>query len=335
MAMALTVPPKRFTTRSRARSPASAFRDVMHTSAPALANSPAARIPTGPVPATIRTRLPRTSPPPAACTILATAATAVVLEPFESSIADTVKGLNIAFVAAASSCSPTAMSAPPLDMAFRRLPESSSLVRATRERMRRRLRLGDHLVDLRLPLEGALDRFLHRPIVEVVDLLVVLRLPVDEHPHQDAIVVHFVPRDDARRHAVDHRTRDRCLRRAEHLHGLRGVLDGDLVEEERVGLRRQVGRDDGEQLGETVGVVRQRADESLPRVARLRPDDQIDVGDLIPVAYQRLAKEEIRCHNYLPIRMGSTSFTAGRHECGVESSAARGVWKAAPSRVCG
>src|SRR2546430_12999436 len=74
---------------------------------------------------------------------------------------------------------------------------------------------------------------------------------------------------------------------------------------------------------------------ALPILARLRPDDQIDVGDLIPVAYQRLAKEEIRCHNYLPIRMGSTSFTAGRHECGVESSAARGVWKAAPSRVCG
>src|SRR5438445_5979767 len=97
------------------------------------------------------------------------------------------------------------------------------------------------------------------------------------------------------------------MRRAEHLHGLRGVLDGDLVEEERVGLGRQVGRDDGEELGETVGVVRQRADEGLPRVARLRPNDQIDVGDLIPVAYQRLAKEEIRCHNYLPIRMGSTS----------------------------
>src|SRR5207249_672624 len=45
------------------------------------------------------------------------------------------------------------------------------------------------------------------------------------------------------------------------------------------------------------------------RVARLRPDDQIDVGHLIPVAYQRLANEEIRCHNYLPIRMGSTSVT--------------------------
>jgi hypothetical protein len=26
---------------------------------------------------------------------------------------------------------------------------------------------------------------------------------------------------------------------------------------------------------------------------------------------------------------------AGRHECGVESSVARGVWKATPSRVCG
>src|SRR5437016_11651176 len=73
--------------------------------------------------------------------------------------------------------------------------------------------------------------------------------------------------------------------------------------------RRQVRRDDGEQLGEAVGVVRQRVDEGLPRVARLRPDDQVDVGDLIPVAYQRLAKEEIRYHNYLPIRMGSTSFT--------------------------
>src|SRR5206468_1316573 len=57
---ARTVPPNRFATRSRARSPASALREVMITSAPALANKPAARIPTGPVPATISTRLPRT-----------------------------------------------------------------------------------------------------------------------------------------------------------------------------------------------------------------------------------------------------------------------------------
>src|SRR5207302_990577 len=82
--IACTVPPKRFTTSSRARSPASGLRDVMTTSAPARANSPAARIPTGPVPATMRTRWPRTSP--AAWTIFSTAATAVVLEPFESSM---------------------------------------------------------------------------------------------------------------------------------------------------------------------------------------------------------------------------------------------------------
>src|SRR5438876_8769580 len=83
--------------------------------------------------------------------------------------------------------------------AIRRLPESSSLVRATRERMRRRLRLRDHLVDLRLALEGAFDRFLYRPIIVVEDLLVVLRFPVNEHTHQDAVVVHLVPRDDAGR----------------------------------------------------------------------------------------------------------------------------------------
>src|SRR5437764_2316814 len=200
---------------------------------------------------------------------------------------------------------------------------ASALVRAARERVGGGLRAADDGVDARLALQRALDRLLYRPVVEVEDFLVVLRLPVDEHAHQDAVVVHLVSRDDARGHAVHHRARDRGLRRAEHLHGLRGILDGDLVEEERVRLRRQVGRNDGEQLGETVGVVRQRADEGLPRVARLRPDDQIDVSDLIPVAYQRLAKEEIRCHNYLPIRMGPRVSLAGRHECGVESSVAR------------
>src|SRR5438046_10645993 len=54
-------------------------------------------------------------------------------------------------------------------------------------------------------------------------------------------------------------------------------------------------------------LVRQSVHECLPCWARLRPDDQVDVGDLIPIAYQRFADEEIRCHNYLPIRMGSTS----------------------------
>src|SRR5947199_10498411 len=73
--------------------------------------------------------------------------------------------------------------------AIRRLPASSSLVRATRERMRGRLRLGDHLVDLTLPLEAALDRFLHRPTVEAVASPVALLLPVDDPRPEDAPVV--------------------------------------------------------------------------------------------------------------------------------------------------
>src|SRR5207249_5739809 len=88
--IACTVPPKRFTTSSRARSPASGLRDVMTTSAPARANSPAARIPTGPVPATMRTRWPRERE--RRWTIFSTAATAVVLEPFESSMSETRNG---------------------------------------------------------------------------------------------------------------------------------------------------------------------------------------------------------------------------------------------------
>src|ERR1041385_3955448 len=73
-----------------------------------------------------------------------------------------------------------------------RLPERSALVGAAGERMRRRLGLGDHGVDLRLALEGTLDRLLRGPVFEVVDLLVVLRLPVNEHADQDAVVVHLV-----------------------------------------------------------------------------------------------------------------------------------------------
>src|SRR5688500_16523679 len=48
---------------------------------------------------------------------------------------------------------------------------------------------GDHLVDARLVREGPLDRFFRRLVVVVVDLLVVLRVPVDEHAHQDAQVI--------------------------------------------------------------------------------------------------------------------------------------------------
>ena len=88
------------------------------TSAPARARRPAARTPTGPVPAVMTTRRPRRSP--AACCSLTTAATAVVFEPFESSITETRIGPKNAACTAASSRSPAAMSVPPMKMAVLR-----------------------------------------------------------------------------------------------------------------------------------------------------------------------------------------------------------------------
>ena len=107
-------PPKRCwrlstTARSIAR------LDVNVTSTPALASRPAARRPTGPVPAVTTPRRP--SPVPAVCSSLATAATAVVFDPFESSMTDTVNGPKNALRTALSSRSPAAMSVPPMKIA--------------------------------------------------------------------------------------------------------------------------------------------------------------------------------------------------------------------------
>src|SRR6266545_6633424 len=66
-----------------------------------------------------------------------------------------------------------------------------------RERVLGGLRAGDDLGDRRLLCQRALDRFLRRLIVEVVDLLVVLRVPVDEDADHHAVVGRLVPRDDA------------------------------------------------------------------------------------------------------------------------------------------
>src|SRR6266702_2723439 len=200
--------------------------------------------------------------------------------------------------------------APPLDMAFRRLPARSTLVRATRERMRRRLRLGDHLVDLRLPLEGALDRFLHRPIVEVVDLLVVLRLPVDENPHQDAVVVHFVPRDDARGHAVHHRARDRRL-------------------------RRQVGVTTASSLVKPSVLFANVLTKACPAWPDFDPMIRSMWATSFPSPTRDSPRKKSAAITTSRSGWGPRVSLAGRHECGVESSVARGVWKATPSRVCG
>src|SRR5437762_11390611 len=97
------------------------------------------------------------------------------------------------------------------------------------EWMLRRLRAGDHLVDGRLLAERALDRLLRRLVVEIVNLLVVARIPVDEHTDHHAVVVGLVLRDDAARDRIDDGARHGRLRRAEHLRGLLRALDRDLV----------------------------------------------------------------------------------------------------------
>ena len=84
----------------------------MVTSAPALREQSRGALPTGPVPAVTTIFFPSTSP--SACVILTTAATAVVFEPLESSIIETRNGPKNASCAAASSCSPAAMSVPPM-----------------------------------------------------------------------------------------------------------------------------------------------------------------------------------------------------------------------------
>ena len=113
--VASTATSKRALMNWRALSPCSGLREVMTTLTPSRASRPAERWPTGPVPARMTAFLPRRSP--RACSILATAATAVVLEPLESSITETVSGLNMASTAMASSCSPAVMLFPPIHTA--------------------------------------------------------------------------------------------------------------------------------------------------------------------------------------------------------------------------
>src|SRR5207247_2109650 len=124
----------------------------------------------------------------------------------------------------------------------------------------------------------------------------------------------------------------RRRRRAEHLDGVRGTLDGDLVEEERVGLCRQVRTDHGQEGAMPFALVRQSVHECLPCWARLRPDDQVDVGDLVPITYQRFADEEVRCHNYLPIRMRCTNVACWLTNAVLRAAWLRGVGRTTRSR---
>jgi len=86
---------------------------------------------------------------------------------------------------------------------------------------------------------------------------------MDEHTDGYAVVVDLVPWDDAARDGIDDGAGDRGLRGAEHLHCLLRALDRDLVVEDRVGLRGEVRRHDGQQGREAILVVRQRFGERL------------------------------------------------------------------------
>src|SRR5258706_531747 len=65
------------------------------------------------------------------------------------------------------------------------------------EGVRRAVLLGHRLGRGRPAADGARDRFLGRPVVEVLDFLVVLGVPMDEHADADEDVVGLVLRDGA------------------------------------------------------------------------------------------------------------------------------------------
>ena len=99
--------------------------------------------------------------------------------------------------------------------------------------------------------------------------------------------------DDAARRSRD-RPGHRRLRRAEHLHRLRGALDRDLVGHERVGLRGQVGRNDREEVRVALALVEQSLGERLADGPVLRANQQVDVSDLVALADERLANAKRR-----------------------------------------
>lgn len=119
----------------------------------------------------------------------------------------------------------------------------------------------DDLVDLRLARHGVLDRGLRRVVVELVNLFVVGRFPVDEDAADDHIVVGLLLGNHPVRHAVDDRTSDGLLGRAEHLHRLLRALDRDLRDHHGRGFADQIRRNHGQQATVAGALIRERAGE--------------------------------------------------------------------------
>jgi hypothetical protein len=116
----------------------------------------------------------------------------------------------------------------------------------SRKRMVGGILLRRDLGGLRLAFDGAGEGFLGGAIVEVLDLLVVLGFPVDEHANGDEEIVGLVGRDDAFGDGISDRLSHGMLSGAEHLHRLARVLDGHLVVQDRRWLTHKVRRDQRE-----------------------------------------------------------------------------------------
>src|SRR5690606_455512 len=135
--------------------------------------------------------------------------------------------------------------------------------------------LSGSLGSRRLAGDSASDRFLRCAIVVVLDLRVVGSFPVDEDADEDVKIVSFSSRNDAFSNRVLNGLGNAVRGGADHLDGLTGFLDGDLVEQNRVGLAEQVRRDNGEEGGEAGLVVGQRVAECRLGGAAARSDDEI------------------------------------------------------------
>ena len=151
-----------------------------------------------------------------------------------------------------------------------------------------------HALRCRIAFHRARDGFLRRRVVEVLNLLVVVGFPVDEHADADEQVISGRKRNDAFSDRVRNRLGDAMLRGAKHLNRLLGVLDGDLVEQDRVRLDQQVRRNHREQRREAVLVVDQRVRKGFFSRRAARTHDQIDVRNFIAVANQRFANAHFR-----------------------------------------
>jgi len=152
---------------------------------------------------------------------------------------------------------------------------------------------GDDIGGCRLAADRARDRLFRGLIVEVLNLLIVLGVPMDEHTDANEQIVGFANRDHASRDTIGDSFRDAVLGRPEHLHGLGRILDRHLVEQNGRGLDEQVGSHHREQRGETILIVGKGSRERRFGRAAARSNDEIDMSNFVAVPDERFADTEL------------------------------------------